>query len=100
MAILNEAITYGRAHGRLILKKISRQPAPSDRMYWISSTSTDCSPRAVLMTIGKNAISAAITTFGVRPKPNQMRKRGASAIFGSTWADTRNGYVSSLIQRE
>src|SRR6516165_853782 len=34
------------------------------------------------LAMGKNATNAAITTLGVSPKPNQMRKSGANATLG------------------
>ena len=49
------------------------------------------SPTAVLMTIGKNAIKNAISTFGSRPKPNQTRSSGATATFGMACDETRSG---------
>ncbi len=60
-------------------------------MYWSNSCSTELRPLAVLMTMGKKAISAAMTILGVRPKPNQIRNSGANATLGSTCAVTRNG---------
>ena len=73
------------------MRNFSRPVAPSESMYCSSSASTELSPLAVLMTIGKNAIKAAITTLGVSPNPNQMRKSGANATLGSTCAVTRKG---------
>lgn len=43
------------------------------------------------MTTGKKAMSTAIRTFGVMPKPSQTTNSGAMAIFGTTWAKRRIG---------
>ena len=91
MEILKAAKIYGSAHGRLILRNFSLAFAPRESMYCKSSDSTELKPLAVLITMGKKAINAAITTLGVRPKPNQMRNSGANATFGSTCAVTRKG---------
>jgi hypothetical protein len=41
------------------------------------------------MTIGKNAMKNAISTFGSKPKPNHTTKMGANATFGIAWLATR-----------
>ena len=38
-------------------------------------------------------MSAAITTFGEKPKPSHTTNSGATAIFGITCARTSNGYT-------
>ena len=45
----------------------------------------------VLTISGKNATSAALTTFEVSPRPNQMMMSGASATFGIAWNMTMKG---------
>ena len=40
---------------------------------------------------GKKQTSAAITTFDISPKPNQIRNSGAIAIFGTVWNATMYG---------
>ena len=45
----------------------------------------------VLTISGKNAMSAAFTTFEVRPSPNQTTMSGASATLGSDWNMTMKG---------
>src|SRR6185437_9168635 len=42
--------------------------------------------------IGKNTSSAATITLGNPPKPNHTSNNGTSAIFGTTFRNTRNGY--------
>ena len=41
---------------------------------------------------GKNATRAALITFELRPRPNQMTMRGASATLGRDWNMTMYGY--------
>jgi hypothetical protein len=45
----------------------------------------------VLTRSGKNATSAALTTFEVSPRPNQMMMRGARATLGRAWNMTMYG---------
>jgi hypothetical protein len=42
--------------------------------------------------MGKNASTAAMTTFGVRPNPNQTTNSGTSATFGTTCVATMKGF--------
>ena len=43
-------------------------------------------------TTGKNDSRNTSSTFGNRPKPNQMIKSGATAIFGTIWKKISSGY--------
>ncbi len=45
----------------------------------------------VLTSSGKKATSAAVTTFDVRPSPNQTMMIGASATLGMAWNMTMKG---------
>jgi hypothetical protein len=53
-----------------------------------------------LITMGKNERRNVMNTLGNRPKPNQMMKRGANAIFGTSWVKTRTGITTRSTARE
>ncbi len=89
--ILSPPKIEGKALGSRILKKVAVAPSPIERARWIFSGSMDASPTTVLMTIGKNAMRNAISTFGSRPNPNQTRSSGATATFGMACDETRSG---------
>ena len=42
-------------------------------------------------TTGKKDSRKTSSTFGIRPKPNQMMNSGATAIFGTIWKKTSSG---------
>ena len=65
--------------------------AASERIRLTRSSSAERSPTIVLTISGKNATSAALTTFDVSPRPNQMMMSGASATFGIDWNITMYG---------
>src|SRR4029079_17111681 len=62
------------------------------RNRYMFSRDVALSPTMVLMTTGKNAISAVSTTLGVMPKPNQMFMICAMATLGITWVAMSIGY--------
>ena len=53
-----------------------------------------------LITMGKNDSKNVMNTLGNRPNPNQMMKRGARAIFGTSWVNTRTGITTRSTDRE
>src|SRR5262245_37544442 len=55
------------------------------------SCSICVNPTAVLITTGKNPISAPRSMFGRMPYPSQMRKSGAMATLGNVLTNTRKG---------
>ena len=62
-----------------------------ERISLRASAGTDSRPTMVLMSTGKKAMTTAMTTFEVWPKPNQAMKSGAKTIFGVAWKPTTNG---------
>ena len=48
-------------------------------------------PATVLMTTGKKQMTAAMTTLELIPKPNHVRKIGASATRGVFWKAMTKG---------
>ena len=81
----------GRPLGRRTLRNVCISLAPIDRARCSMPGSTLRRPTVVSITIGKNAIRNAISTFGVRPKPNHTTNSGAIATFGTTCDDTITG---------
>ena len=65
--------------------------AASDFIRLTLSSSAERRPTMVFTISGKNATSAAFTTFDVRPRPNHTMISGASATFGIAWNITTNG---------
>ena len=55
------------------------------------SGSADLNPAMLATTIGKNDSRNTSSSFGVKPKPNQMTNSGAIAIFGISWENTMIG---------
>ena len=55
---------------------------PRGRIYLIKDMLEQAKPATALTKIGKKVMIAAIATFEVMPKPNQMTKNGASATLG------------------
>src|SRR5690606_36398487 len=62
--------------------------------------STARSPTIAFTNIGKNVISAATTTRGHAPKPNQMISSGYTATIGVTFTSSAGGYTARSIARE
>jgi hypothetical protein len=91
IAMSRPAMTNGSEFGRRSIQKICVSLAASDRMRFTRSSSADLSPTIVLTSSGKNATSAAFTTFEVSPSPNQITMSGASATFGKDWNITMYG---------
>jgi len=56
--------------------------APVERARSMISASTERKAWMLLTTTGKNDSRNTSSTFGIRPKPNQMMNKGAMAIFG------------------
>ena len=79
------------AFGSCSIQKICQRVAASERIRLTRSSSAERSPTMVLTSSGKNATSAALTTFEVSPSPNQTMMSGASATFGIAWNMTMNG---------
>ena len=48
-------------------------------------------PAIDAITIGKNDSRNTSSSFGVKPKPNQMMNSGATAIFGTICRNTTTG---------
>ena len=72
--------------------KNSRQlDAPVVRAKSITSRSADLKPARLDTTIGKNDSRNTSSSFGVKPKPNQMMNSGAIAIFGMICRNTITG---------
>ena len=71
------------------MSQIWRRDADIERNSRARSRSTVITPLIVFTKSGKKVSVAATSTFGVRPKPNQMTNSGASATFGSDWNATR-----------
>ena len=46
-----------------------------------------------LISIGKNAAAATVTTFEDSPIPKKIIASGSSAIFGNGWAAATNGSI-------
>ena len=57
----------------------------------IMSPSAPVNPSTVATAIGKNPMSATITTLGVSPNPNQMISNGASTTIGIVCETIRIG---------
>src|SRR5262245_30783676 len=72
----------------------------SERTRLYVSRSTEFNPAVVLIAIGKNAISAAMSTLGFMPKPNQTMKSGAIAITGSVCDATMIGFSPRASMRD
>ncbi len=72
----------GSACGSVIFMNIRRPPAPVVRAKSITSRSALLNPAILDTTMGKKESRNTSSSFGVSPKPNQMMKRGAIAIFG------------------
>src|SRR5687767_12983565 len=66
--------------------------APIERNRYMFSRDVALRPTMVLITTGKNAMSAVSTTLGMMPKPNQMIRIGAMATLGITWVAMSIGY--------
>ena len=65
--------------------------APIERARSFISADIERRPTAASITIGKNEIRNATSTLGRVPTPNQTRKSGAIAIFGTTWKKSMVG---------
>ena len=61
-----------------------------------SSSGTERNPTIVLTNTGKNTIKAQISTFEVKPDPNQITNSGAMATIGTDWLATIYGESSEL----
>ncbi len=70
-ATRSPANRYGSAEGNRSRHSVSAGPAWTERKNASASGSTARSPVTALTSIGKNAMSAAMNTFGVVPNPNQ-----------------------------
>ena len=81
----------GSACGSWILKNIRTPPAPVVRAKSITSRSALLKPAMLDTTIGKNDSRNTSSSFGVKPKPNQMMNSGAIAIFGTICRNTITG---------
>ena len=90
-AILAPLKMKGRAHGSSARLSVWPRPAPSVRIIFRRSGSTDRSPSYALTVIGKKQIRAMISNFGKIPKPNQTTRIGASTTIGIVCEATRRG---------
>ncbi len=66
----------------------------------ITSRSALLNPAMLDTTIGKNDSRNTSSSFGVKPKPNQMMNSGAIAIFGTICRNTITGYTACSMKRE
>ncbi len=66
-----------------------------DRARSFISDDIERNPTAVSMTIGKNEMRNATSTFGSTPTPNQTRNSGATATFGTTWKNSMVGMTNA-----
>jgi hypothetical protein len=82
------------------LVKRRQPPAPVVRAKSMMSASTDLKPTMPETTMGKNESRNTSSTFGVKPKPNQMMKSGATAILGTICRNTITGYTAPSMKRE
>src|SRR3954471_2979579 len=91
IATSSPAMRKGSAEGSRSIQKICICVAPSERIRSTRSSSAERSPTMVFTRSGKKAISAALTTFEPRPRPNHTIMSGASATFGIDWNMTMYG---------
>src|SRR5262245_10413931 len=85
MEILRPAKKYGSALGNWSLTNTWRRDAATRRSRSTARSSVARKPWTVFTTVGKKHTMAVITTFGVRPDPNQIRNSGATATLGIVW---------------
>ena len=81
----------GIACGNSTLKKVRQRLAPVVRARSMMSGSTERNAVIADTTTGKNDSRKTSSTFGNSPKPNQMMKSGATAIFGTIWKKISSG---------
>src|SRR5271166_6654746 len=81
----------GSAAGNCTLANTWRGDARSARASSRSPGGVARNPVAVSTTIGKNATRNAIASLDSMPRPNQTRRMGAMATFGTDWVATSMG---------
>ena len=91
MPIRSAVKNLGSADGSRTYRKTWRRVAPMLRISAPASRSVAANPSIRPIATGKNVTRAMTSTFGSRPKPNQMIISGAIAMIGRVWEATNNG---------
>src|SRR5690606_4466452 len=83
--------TYGSVLWNSSDQNVAQRPAFKLRITSRCPGSSERTSSITFSMIGKNARIAAMITFDVMPKPNQITNSGTSATFGITWNVTTIG---------